>query len=303
MVDHLRVDPGDHVAVMAALGRLGMQGGWDRLRAGEAMAGLDHADAELLVAARMLERSTVDQYTVVDPDLAPLDGAVVGHAMVAQLRRALEHVDRRTAGWEGASAATVLSQGRSSRAAADYIARDLMPLMSGSRAAVESGAARFLDVGVGVGAIAARLCQVYPGLTCVGIDVLPEVLRAAATELDGFGLADRVELRLQSVTEISEQQAFDLAWLPQPFIPRAAFETGIARVHSALRPNRWVVVPLAITSTANPFEEAVFAHTAHVLGGGPIRLDEAEALVAAAGFDHVRRAAWRGQMILLARRP
>ena len=112
------------------------------------------------------------RFTVIDDDLVDMDGTTLGHAMVAQLRRALEHVSRRSAGWDGATTDTVLSQGRGSRAAADPIARELLPLMPGSRNALETGNGRFLDVGVGVGAIAARLCQLYPGLTCVGIDVL-----------------------------------------------------------------------------------------------------------------------------------
>ena len=156
---------------------------------------------------------------------------------------------------------------------------------------------------MGVGAIAARLCQLYPGLTCVGIDVLPEVLRLAAAELTGLGLAARVELRLQSVSEMSDEAVFDLAWLAQPFIPRTAFEAGIPHVHRALQPNRWVVVPLATGAASDPFEMAVFAHTAHMLGGGPIHVDEAEALLTGAGFDQITPTSWRGQMLVLSPPP
>ena len=133
MSDQPRADPGDHIAVIAALGRLGMVGGWDRMRAGQALDGLDRADADLLLAAGMLERTGADRFTVLDDDLVDLDGTTVGHAMVALLRRALEHTERRSAGWGGATADTVLSQGRGSRAAADHIARELLPRMPGSR--------------------------------------------------------------------------------------------------------------------------------------------------------------------------
>jgi methyltransferase family protein len=303
MSDLPRIDPGDHVVVMAALGRLGMQGGWDRLRAGGTIGALDRTDADLLVAAGLLERTDVDHYRVTDPDLVDLDGDTVGHAMVAQLRRALEHVDRRAVGWEGASPETVLSQGRSSRAAAELMARELLPLMPGSRDAFGRGPARFLDVGVGVAAIPARLCQLYPQLNCVGIDLLPDVLALAASELEGLGLSGRVELRVQSVAELDDEAVFDLAWVAQPFIPPTAFRAGLPRVHRALRPDRWVVVPLAVPETTEPLEQAVFAHTAHMLGGGPITFDDAKALFAAAGFDQVTPASWRGQVVLLARRP
>ena len=303
MPDRPHADPADHVAVIAALGRMGTVGAWDRVRAGESLAGLDRVDAELLVAAGVLAHTGADRYTVIDDELADLDGAIVGPAMVAELRRALEHTERRSAGWDGADPETVLNQGRASRAIADYIARELLPRMPESRSALEGGVSRFLDVGVGVAAISARLCQIYPDLTCLGIDVLPEVLALAHGELTALGLADRVELRVQSVGELTDVEAFDLAWVPQPFIPRPAFEAGIPLVHRALRPNRWVVVPLAVGSASDPFEVAVFDHTAQVLGGGPIRVADAAELLASAGFDQITSTSWRGQMLVLAHRP
>jgi len=106
-------------------------------------------------------------------------GAIVGPAIVAELRRALEHTERRSAGWDGANPATVLSQGRASRAVADYIARELLPRIPESRSAFEGWVSRFHDVVVGMAAISARVCQIY----CLGIDVLSEVLGLAAEEL------------------------------------------------------------------------------------------------------------------------
>jgi hypothetical protein len=102
---------------------------------------------------------------------------------------------------------------------------------------------------------------------------------------------------------VSDEAVFDLAWLPQPFIPRPTFEAGIPRVHRALRPDRWVVVPLATGAESDPFEVAAFAHTAHMLGGGPISVDEAAGVLTAAGFDQITPTSWRGQMLVLARRP
>ena len=302
MPDKPHADPADHITVVAALGRMGVSSAWDRVRAGEALEGLDRADAELLVAAGMLRRDGAERYTVLDEDLRELDGAAVGHAMVAQLRRALEHTERTAAGWAGAQPETVLNQGRASRATADHIARTLLPQMPESRAAFEAGPSRFLDVGVGVGAISARLCQLYPDLSCVGIDVLHDVLRLATGELAGWGVSDRVELRVQSVADLPDVQAFDLAWLPQPFIPRTAFEAGIRAVHRALRPHRWIVVPLAVGTSSDPFEMAVFDHTAEVLGGGPISAPDAEGLLESAGFEQVTSTSWRGQVVVLARR-
>ena len=301
MSDQPRADPGDHVAVIAALGRLGMVGGWIVCAPGS-IGGLDRADADLLLAAGMLDRSGADRFTVIDDDLVDLDGTTVGHAMVALLRRALEHTERRSAGWDGATADTVLSQGRGSRAVADHIARELLPRMPGSRAALESGRSRFLDVGVGVAAIAARLCQLYPGLTCVGIDVFPEVLRLAGPSSPGWAwlIGWSCGWSRSASCPTKRPSTWPGCRSPSFLAPRSR---PASLVLPALRPDRWVVVPLATGAASDPFEMAVFAHTAHMLGGGPIRVDEAEDLLTAAGFDQITATSWRGQMLVLARRP
>lgn len=118
-----------------------------------------------------------------------------------------------------------------------------------------------------------------------------------------MGLTDRVELRLQSLSDLSDEEAFDLAWCPQPFIARAVFEAGLPRIHRATRPNRWLVVSLATGGASDPFEIAVFAHSADILGGGPIGVDEAKALLTAAGFDQFTATRWAGQVLALAHRP
>lgn len=298
-----RTNARHHVAAIAALGRLGRQGGWDRLRAGERLRDLDRVDAELLAAAGVVGRVTGDRYSVSVPEIASMDGTTVGHGVTARLQRALQHLDRSSTGWSGADPELLLNQGRSSAVIADVIASEMLPRMPGSRSALESGQARFLDVGVGVAAICVRLCQHYDGLTCVGVDVLDISLELAADELARHGLVDRVELRHQSVVDLADEDAFDLAWLPQPFIARADLVKAIAAVARALRPDRWVVIPLADTTEADPFDIAVAAHEAEMLGGGPLPAGEAEALLAEAGLVDVLETSWLGQTFLLARQP
>ena len=299
----LPMDPTDHITVASALGRLGRQGGWDRLRAGRPLSSADLIDADLLVAAGVLSRSGTDAFAVADPELGVMDGDVLAGGVTAQLRRALAHVDRRDVGWLGVDPELVMSQGRSSRAAADFISQELLPTLPGSLTALESGTARFLDIGVGVAAISIRLCQLYDGLRCVGLDVVDEPLNLAAAELATHQLTDRVQLRKQSVTELADEASYDLAWLPQVFIPRAAFDEGCRRVHTALRPDRWVVMPIAASTSNDPFEAAVFAHNAHQLGGGPMHPSEAVAVLTEAGFVDSTPRSWRGQTLIVARRP
>ena len=51
-------------------------------------------------------------------------------------------------------------------------------------------------------------------------------------------LEDRFEIRLQGVQDLDDINRYDLAWLPAPFIPPAAFNAGLANIRSALRPER-----------------------------------------------------------------
>ncbi len=301
--DRPRADAAGHVAVIAALGRLGRQGGWERLRAGESLAGLDRVDAELLASGGLVGRLGTDTFSVSVPELAAMDASTLGHTMTAELQRALDHLDRRRPGWVGTDPDLILSQGLASGLAAGVLANELLPRMSGSRVAMESGSGRFLDVGVGAGAVSAGLCRRYAGLTCVGLDVYDSALALAEQELARQGLRDRVELRQQSVVDLPDEAAFDLAWLPQPFIARADLAQALTRVRRALRPDRWIAVPLADTSEPDPFKVALYAHEAEMLGGGRLPAAEAEGLLVEAGFIDVLQTSWMAQTIVLARRP
>ena len=103
---------------------------------------------------------------------------------------------------------------------------------------------------------------------------------------------------------LADEAAYDLAWLPQPFIPRPAFEAGVVTVFRAVRPGGWVVIPLMTPpDLESVFERAVVVHAAHVLGGGPIQVPEATDLLERAGFVDVVREDVGVQVVLRARRP
>lgn len=95
----------------------------------------------------------------------------------------------------------------------------------------------------------------------------------------------------------------DLAWLPQPYLSAGQFQTALARVHAALRPDRWVVAPLgAAPEDAAPFDQAAIAHFVRLLGGDPIEVPDAVDLVSRAGFVDVTT--WGSDQIILgARKP
>lgn len=50
------------------------------------------------------------------------------------------------------------------------------------------------------------------------------------------------ELRQQDVAELTDEAAYDLAWIPAPFVPEPAFSTGVARIATALRPGGLLMI-------------------------------------------------------------
>jgi methylase of polypeptide subunit release factors len=114
--------------------------------------------------------------------------------------------------------------------------------MPGLIEALERPGARMLDVGTGVGGLAVAAAEALPQLTVVGIDVLPRVLALAERVRAASTAADRVELRQQDVTALHEQDAYDLAWVPAPFIPEPALRPGLSAVARALRPGGWLML-------------------------------------------------------------
>jgi SAM-dependent methyltransferase len=298
------MDAVEHPMVVAALARLSSSGGWARVLVGKPLEDpLDLADADLLVSARVLEPQDVG-YSVLRKESYLSDPAALNRNMMAQLQRALQHARSGASGWTGEDLELVRNQGDGSAAWADLIADDLLHSLPGAADALEAGRGRFLDVGTGVAAISRALCERFPGLSCLGIDVLPPVLRIAAEEVRDAGLEARIELRDQSVIDLDEVAAFDLAWLPQIFIPRAELESGLEQVFRALRPQGGVIVPTnAPPGCADQMEQAVLVHAGHVLGGGPIDVAEAHELLVAVGYVDVRHHDYGGQVVMTGVRP
>jgi predicted O-methyltransferase YrrM len=292
--------------VQAATARLAHGGAWTRLRTGAPIEDrTDLVGLDLLVAAGVLARDSAGRYEVLDDvlDIVADDPEAIANNAIAYLRRALRHAEGGPHGWID-DPAVMRAQGRGSAVVADVMREHLLPLMDSSRSALEAGSGRFLDVGTGVAAIAARLCTLYPGTTATGIDVSDVVLDIAREELEASGLADRVELRRQPVEELADRDRYDLAWVPQPFIAPEAFAEGVRRIFDALRADRWIVAPIASgPDDAGPFDRALFAHSAHLMGGGPLSVTDAARLLEGAGFTDVEPWFFGSQAVMRGRRP
>ena len=143
-----------------------------------------------------------------------------------------------------------------------------------------------LDVGTGVAALAASYAELFPELTVVGIDVLPRVLALAEDLLRTSPVADRVILREQDVSGLTDEETFALAWLPAPFVPEEALRAGVPRIVRSLVPGGWLIVGHGKLA-GDPLDDALTRFKTVSYGGTP--LEQRAGADAAAGRRSGRR--------------
>lgn len=298
MIDSLR-----HVQVVGALARLAGNGAWSCILGGHPIDDpTDLADVDLLVGADVLRRS--DDGSLVPCDLHPWydDPGVLASGVLAQLRRALRHGQGSTP--DAVDPDEIVAMGVASESVARILAEAIVPMLPVTSERFTEGSACFLDVGAGTGAIAERLCRTFPGTLAVGIDVAPEALAVAKERMTLASMGDLIELRLQSVVDLPDRDAFDLAWMPQIFLSPGDLELGLARVHRALRPECWLVMPVAASGPDDTaLERAALVHDSVIRGGGPMSVETAGDLLEAAGFVDVRSMPGVQQALVMARKP
>jgi len=231
------------------------------------------------------------------------DRQAVAHSALYSLRRALSHASGQALGWANEDSETIVAFGRVTGHGGDVIADQLLPQLPTIETAFREGRATFLDVGVGVAAISIRLVERLPGTRAVGLDVLPHVLELAQAEVARRGLSDSIELRLQSVADLHDQDRYDLAWVPQGFIPRDAFLDGIHNVFRALTPGGALLVPVALHPDAPEFARARFIHSAFLIEGSTITPGELVDHLNAAGFSNLAEHPVGPQVLMTATKP
>ena len=182
-----------------------------------------------------------------------------------------------------------VAQGNASAQGAVPMARLMLPMMGDLADRMAAPGARMLDVGTGVAAMSVAFAQAFPRLRVLGIDVLDRALDLARQTIAAAdGIADRVTVRKQDVAEFADDGAgFDVAWLPAPFIPRTAIDSGLPRVTAALRPGGWLILGHGKLG-GSPVEDALTRLKTIAYGG--TALDDAAAfhLLRSAGLTSVR---------------
>lgn len=154
-------------------------------------------------------------------------------------------------------------------------------------AALASEGGAFLDVGVGVAAMAIEMARRWPRLRVVGVDPLADALARARTRVQAARLQARIELRQQAAQQLTCRHQYDLAWLPSAFVPSAELPRVRPRVHAALRPAGYLLLAV-LRPEADPLADALARLRAHLLGGRVIARAQAEDLLRAHGFAEVR---------------
>ena len=178
--------------------------------------------------------------------------------------------------WDALPDEVLLAQGRVSSQLGPLFKLMVAPMLTGLSDRLEAPGARMLDVGTGVAALAVGFAEAYPALTVVGIDVMPRVLELARAEVASSAVSDRVELREQDVASLPDVDAFDLAWVPAPFLPQLALDPGVPAVARALRPGGWLMLAHGRFGEG-PVNDALTRFKTAAYGGTLV--DEADALL------------------------
>ncbi|WP_121183329.1 cyclopropane-fatty-acyl-phospholipid synthase family protein [Nocardiopsis sp. Huas11] len=253
----------------------------------------------LLAACGLAERDGPDAPWRLRADYAAVLGAAQDPAafprrIAEQLRRAADTAQGRTTP-DRFDDAAFLADGRSSGAHMRVFLEALADRVPGFADLLDHGRPRFLDVGTGIGAIAAALVERAPGAVAVGVDVDERALRLAKEYLGGRGLRDRVDTRLQDVAELSETDAYDVAWLPLSVLAPASTEAALPRLLCALRPGGLLVVATALAADPEESrEEGANVHAAVVRwrmarsGVTPWSPETVRRRLEACGFEDVR---------------
>ena len=205
-------------------------------------------------------------------------------AVRAFFRQAAELMDApdRQPGWLSDDPTLLQSQGRASMMVAPLLAGLALDLGDLS-ARLGAPGARLLDLGTGTGWLAIALAQTFPAATVVGVDLAEAPLSLARANVTAGGLDDRVVLRLGDAADLDEHEAFDLVWVPGPFLGADLVPRILTGAHTALRPGGWVVFG-RYAGPDDPLASALIDLRVVRSGGHPWSNAEGEELLADIGF-------------------
>jgi predicted O-methyltransferase YrrM len=266
-------------AAFTALGAL-----LDAKASGGALDPKIDAAAKKMVAAFGLDTSALEAIT--PQEAAPLL-AEIRHTI--SFNRGLLFAGSQKTSWSYEDPAVLQECGDFSRIHAVAISNGVIPACEGLKARFEKPGAAFLDVGVGVAGTAIAMAEKWPSLRIVGIDVWQPSLALARENVAKAGLRDRIELREQPCENLTEENVFDLAWLPTVFMPERVVPNAFKATLRALKPGGWAVaVMVNVDAVADPLMRAAMELRLAMFGGPMWNTKHMEKVLGDAGFESVR---------------
>lgn len=191
----------------------------------------------------------------------------------------------RAPGWTYADADVLQGGGEITEGFANVLPR-LLPQLEGLGARLEGSDGAFLDIGTGVARLALGMARKWPALRVVGTDVWAPSLAIARKNVAEAGMEKRIELREQPGEELPDERAFDLVWIPAPFVPPHALGRLVERAHRALKPGGWLL--FAAAKSGDDLRGAALRFRVALYGGAPSTQPEIEKLLADKGLTDVR---------------
>jgi precorrin-6B methylase 2 len=193
----------------------------------------------------------------------------------------------RTTAWSHTDEGVLEGAGAMSAGFVGPLANVLLPGLEGVMDRLNTPGATFLDVGVGVAGLAVAFAKRWPAARVVGVDPWQPSLKLARENVAKAGLVDRIELREQRAEDLTDDRAFDLAWIPALFMPRRAVKPACERILQALRPGSWILFN-AVQPGVDPQTDAMWWLRMTMFGDSAMVAGDAEALLREVGFEGVR---------------
>jgi SAM-dependent methyltransferase len=181
---------------------------------------------------------------------------------------------------------TLVAQGRASAAAGRLLATTVASQLVGLSERLAQPGAVMLDVGTGVAELACAVAEAFPSVQVVGIDVLDRALRLADGTIAAHALADRVQVRRQSVADIDAPETFDLVWLPLIFIRPDIVRAALPVLHSSLRPDGWLIASVGRVP-GSALASAIASWQTQLTHGTTLTPEQATQLLHEYGFTDV----------------
>ena len=192
----------------------------------------------------------------------------------------------RGAGWRHREPELLAAAGDVSAGFPQRLENAIAPRLEGLAGRLARPGAAFLDVGVGVAALSIEMARGWPGLRVVGIDPWEPALVIARRRVRDAGLEKRIELRREAAEQLTDVDAFDLAWIPGVFVPEGAVPAAVERVRRALRPGGWLLFPI-MRADGDRLTAALARLRTAMFGGAVTTPESMVQLLRASGFVDV----------------